>query len=241
VWIRPGLATEILRKGTGTDHPGDNDCVAMIFHAWRRDGTLFSGSASPDEPIIQCMRPAMPGVSAALRLMVAGEKRRVWVPEELASAGVAHHAEKHFAHSEIERTDLTIDLDLVRIFSAPPTPADLARPPHEAQKLRSGVVMQILKPGSGEIHPSETSWLMLDYTGWTSDGTLFESTILADHPRLIQFGMALPGWQEALAAMVPGEKVRLWVPAMLAYGEHPQSKAMPAGSLVYDLEILEIR
>jgi peptidylprolyl isomerase len=234
-----GLATQVLKTGDGSEHPGDNDCVSIVFRAWRRDGKLFSTSGLADEPATQCLRPAMPGIAEALKLMVVGEKRRIWLPANLTAAAVAHHAEKHLMKdSEMPLIDLTFDLELVGILQAPPTPSDLRPPAKGALRMPSGVVMQILKPGTGSSHPSVTSWLTLNYTGWTSDGKLFESTALVNHPRLVLFGMALPGWQEALASLVVGEKVRLWIPAALAYGEHPHSTFQPAGDLVYDLELL---
>jgi FKBP-type peptidyl-prolyl cis-trans isomerase len=234
-----GLATKLLGSGTGNLHPGDDDCVTIAFRAWRRDGTLFSSSGSGNEGATQCLRPAMPGIAEALKMMVVGEKRRVWVPADLTAPLIAHHAEKHLVtDSDALLVDLTFDLQLLRIFQAPATPPDLSPPRRGAIRLPSGTFMQILKPGTGTRHPLATSWMTVDYTGWTSKGVLFESTALSSQPRLVLLGMALPGWQDALLAMVVGEKVRLWVPAKLAYGDHPASKAFPAGDLIYELNLL---
>ena len=49
----------------------------------------------------------------------------------------------------------------------------------------------------------------------------------------------IPGWTEGVQLMVEGEKRRLWIPAKLAYGENPPPGA-PAGTLVFDVELLEI-
>jgi FKBP-type peptidyl-prolyl cis-trans isomerase len=234
-----GVVTEVLKAGDGDQHPTENDCVLMVFKAWRRDGTLFSVSGAYGEAATQCLRPAMPGVAEALKLMVTGEKRRVWVPASLTTAMVMHHGNKHIMAPEEPKVDLTFDLELVHIFRAPPTP-DLTPPAHGAVKLSSGVFEQVLDPGTGTTHPALTSWLTVDYTGWTRDGVLFESTVLAGHSRLVQFGMTLPGWQEALRKMVAGEKVRLWIPGAQAYGMHPASKLVPAGDLIYDIQLVSI-
>jgi FKBP-type peptidyl-prolyl cis-trans isomerase len=233
-----GLATKVLKIGVGSDHPADNDCVSIVFRAWRRDGTLVSTSGHGDEASTQCVRPAMPGIAEALKLMVVGEKRRIWLPADLTHVAVVHHAHKQLMDSETSKMDLTFDLELVRILRAPPTPSDLRSPAKGALRMPSGVYMQILKPGVGRSHPSVTSWLTVDYTGWTSDGKLFESTALVDHPRLVPFGMTLPGWQDTLQNMVVGEMVRLWVPAALAYGDNPEDMLLPKGDLIYDLQLL---
>jgi len=38
--------------------------------------------------------------------------------------------------------------------------------------------------------------------------------------------------------LVVGDKARLWVPAAQAYGQKPARRSLPAGDLVYDVELL---
>ena len=61
------------------------------------------------------------------------------------------------------------------------------------------------------------------------------------HPAVFLLGTTLAGWREGLEYMVAGEKARLWIPAALAYGEHPVDKMVPAGDLVYDIELVAIQ
>jgi FKBP-type peptidyl-prolyl cis-trans isomerase len=233
-----GLATTVLTPGDGNDHPVDNDCVKIVFRAWRRDGSLFS--ASGEEAVTQCLRPAMSGIAEALKLMSAGEERLIWLPANLTAAAMAHHADKNLIDTVAANVDLTFDLRLVRILHAPPMPSPLTPPADDVVKFKSGAVMQILKRETSTEHPSATSWLKLAYTGWTRNGELFESTEIAGAPVLVPFGMTPPAWQESLLTMVPGEKVRLWIPASLGYGGRPDSRLLPAGDLIYDIEILGI-
>jgi len=236
-----GVAMKVLRPGVGSEHAVDNDCVSVVFRAWRRDGSLFSTSGPHGEATTQCLRTAMPGVAEALKLMVVGERRRVWIPAALAHAPVAHHGEKHLAQAAPENVDLTFDLELIRILKSPPTPSDLTSPAQGAVRMPSGVIMRVLTPGVGTSHPSVNNWVTVDYTGWTSDGKLFETTIMSGHPAVVLLGRALAGWQDSLPHMVVGEKVRLWIPAALAFGEKPDSRFLPAGNLVYDLELLAFK
>jgi peptidylprolyl isomerase len=85
------------------------------------------------------------------------------------------------------------------------------------------------------------SRVTLNYTGWTADGKLFESTVMSNHSASFQLGTTLPGWREGLQSMVAGEKVRLWIPAALAYGVHPIERSVPAGDLVYDIELIDFQ
>jgi FKBP-type peptidyl-prolyl cis-trans isomerase len=77
------------------------------------------------------------------------------------------------------------------------------------------------------------------YSGWTTDGKLFDSSVMRDEAIVFPLNRVIPGWTEGVQLMVEGEKRRLWIPAKLAYGESPPPGA-PAGMLVFDVELLEI-
>jgi FKBP-type peptidyl-prolyl cis-trans isomerase len=237
-----GLATEVLRAGSGITHPMGNDCAEVRFIAWKRDGSLAAASGPHGESAVECLSVAITGIAVALASMVTGEKRRVWVPAEFSGINhVAHHA-GHIMHlDDTPRTDLTFDLELIRILPAPPTPQNLSKPPRTAVHLPSGVVIQMLKRGIGNGHPAVNSRVKVNYTGWTADGKVFESTVMSQHLATFLLGTALPGWREALQQMSSGEKARLWIPAELAYGDHPANHSFPAGPLVYDLELIEFQ
>jgi peptidylprolyl isomerase len=236
-----GVAMIVLEPGSGTEHPTGDDCVNLVFTAWKRDGSLFSTSGPHGEPEVQCLITAIPGISEALKLMVTGEKRRVWVPSDLAfAAHIAHHGPKELHADPVPKVDLTVDVRIIRILKAPVPPVDF-KPPSTAFRTPSGVVFQVLTPGAGTTHPTTDSRVTVNYSGWTMDRKLFESTIMSGHPTVVLVGMAVPGWRDVLPRMVTGEKVRIWIPAGLAYGEHPIQRGVPAGSLVYDLELLDFK
>jgi FKBP-type peptidyl-prolyl cis-trans isomerase len=240
-----GLVMRVLQAGSGDDHPTGDDCMLLSYTAWKRDGTLFSTSGLHGESIVQCLTTTIPGISEAVKEMVTGEKRRIWVPAESASASddhVAHHEIK-LLHKDPEtpRVPLTFDVELIRIMKAPPTPADLRAPPESAFSTPGGVRVHVLREGSGTTHPAMTNWVTLNYSGWTTDGKLFESTIMSGHSAAFLLGTVLPGWREALQYMVQGEKARIWVPVAMAYGQHPPGKMFPAGDLVYDIELISFQ
>lgn len=231
---------KVLVTGRGVEHPQENDCLRVRFTGWKRDGSLFSTSGVHGETLVQCLNSAMPGIAEALKTMVAGEKLRVWIPASL-TFGKKHHRGRTRMDLDDEpppNVDLTFDVELVDLLKAPPVPTDLDVPSGSAVKTRSGLAFQILKNGAGTQHPSMTSQVTLQYSGWTSDGKLFESTVMGRHPAIFLVGTTLPAWREVLPQMVTGEKLRLWVPAALAYGEKPVNHMNPAGNLVYDIELV---
>jgi len=119
-----------------------------------------------------------------------------------------------------------------------PAPPDVAAPPADELKTPSGLASKMLRVGLGRDHPGPHSQVLVNYTGWTTDGKMFDSSIKNGSP--LQFGVdeVIPGWTEGLQLMVPGEKRRFWIPSKLAYNNAP---GMPQGMLVFDVELLEIR
>ena len=236
-----GLAMKVLKTGNGTDRPIGNDCVRANFVAWKTDGTLFSTSTSMDNSELLCLNAAIVGVSEALQEMVVGEKRRLWVPEDLTFREHHHHGIKRPEDEEPPHKDLTFDLELLSIIKAPATPADLTSPPAGATKTTSGLAYQVLKAGNGSVHPSLKNKVMVHFSCWRTDGRLFETTEMGNHPALVTLATAPAGWREALPLMTVGEKTRFWIPAALAFGDKPANRFNPAGNLVYDMELLSVQ
>jgi len=237
-----GLAMTVLQAGSGDEHPSGDDCVIVRFTAWKRDGSLFTTSGLHGETSTQCLTAAIPGIAEALTTMAPGEKRRVWVPEELAYVEhVAHHGTKMMHVDPPPKVDLTFEVELVRILKAAERPLNLNAPPRDAFRTPSGVAIVVLQPGAGTKHPSPGSRVTINYSGWKADGELFESTVTSGHPAIFFLGTTLPGWREGLQYLVVGEKARLWIPAILGYGVRPSQKMVPAGDLVYDIELVDFQ
>jgi peptidylprolyl isomerase len=75
------------------------------------------------------------------------------------------------------------------------------------------------------------------YTGWTTDGKMFDSSILRGKPMTMELSGVIPGWTEGVALMVEGELTRFWIPESLAYKGEAGS---PKGMLVFDVELIRI-
>src|SRR5262249_47752623 len=103
----------------------------------------------------------------------------------------------------------------------------------------SGLAMKVLTPSASTEHPQLSDTVKVNYTGWTRDGEMFDSSIARGAPASFGVAQVVPGWTEALQLMAPGEKRRLWIPAKLGYGQRPQP-GKPAGDLTFDVELLEI-
>jgi hypothetical protein len=118
-----------------------------------------------------------------------------------------------------------------------PPPADVAAPPADAQVTSSGLASKVLTPGTGTEHPVPTDLVKVNYTGWTTDGKMFDSSVARGRPAVFPLGKVIAGWSEGVQLMVVGETRRLWIPAKLAYDGKP---GKPRGMLVFEITLLEI-
>ncbi|WP_235203527.1 FKBP-type peptidyl-prolyl cis-trans isomerase [Sulfuriroseicoccus oceanibius] len=119
------------------------------------------------------------------------------------------------------------------------TPTDVGGVPSDADVTASGLASKVLTPGTGSEHPKATDTVTVHYSGWTTDGRLFDSSV--ERGQTISFPLSgvIGGWTEGLQLMTVGEKRRFWIPAKLAYGENPPP-GYPAGMLVFDVELFGI-
>src|SRR6478752_1601787 len=115
-------------------------------------------------------------------------------------------------------------------------PPDVAAPPADAAKTATGLASKVITPGTGKIHPGKTDVVTVHYTGWKTDGSMFDSSVLRGKPTSFPLDRVIAGWTEGVQLMVEGEKRRFWIPEALAY----KGQREPKGMLVFDVELLSI-
>jgi peptidylprolyl isomerase len=125
--------------------------------------------------------------------------------------------------------------------SSIPAPPDVAAPPPDAVRTPSGLASRVLQVGMSNVRPGPRSNVRVHYTGWTTDGKMFESSVVSNKP--VEFGVAnvIPGWTEGLQLMVVGEKRRFWIPGNLAYDVPGARDDALKGMLVFDVELLAVK
>jgi len=229
-----GLASKVLHAGTGEQKPAAADTVTVHYSGWTTDGKLFDSSVKRGQPASFPLNGVIKGWTEGLQLMVTGEKRRFWIPAGLAygeSPGGGRPGGL-----------LVFDVELLSIKQAPKPPAvpeDVAAAPESATKTASGIASRVLTKGTGTVHPKATDQVKVHYSGWTTDGKMFDSSVMRNEPIVFPLNGVIPGWTEGVQLMVEGETRRLWIPGKLAYGDSAPPGA-PSGTLVFDVQLLEI-
>jgi len=227
-----GLASKVLTPGTGKSHPSPTAKVKIHYTGWTPDGKMFDSSVQRGKPVTFPVGGVIAGFGEGIQLMVEGEKRRLWIPGALAY--------DNSTRPGVPKGMLVFDVELLAITEPPPvpaTPADVAAPPADAQVTRSGLASKVIKPGTGTVHPKASSTVQVHYSGWTTDGKLFDSSVMRGEPTSFPLNGVIAGWTEGVQLMVEGETRRFWIPSKLAYDGQP---GMPAGMLVFDVELLKI-
>ena len=218
-----GLVTKQLAAGKGTEHPTSDDLVRVRYTVWKSDGSLVQ-HVQPPQSLTIAVPKMIPGWGMAVQKMVPGEQRRAWVPPALNGGKLD--------------LGLVIDTELLEVIHRPTTPEDVAAPPADATKTVTGLAYKVLRAGSGERRPSRGSTVVVHYSGWTTDGKMFDSSVLRGTPAEFALTGVIKGWTEGLQLMKAGEKTRFWVPSNLAY---PRDPSKPQGMLVFDIELIEIK
>ena len=115
-------------------------------------------------------------------------------------------------------------------------PADVAAAPEDAVKTESGLAYKILTKGTETEKPSAEAKVTVHYTGWTTDGKMFDSSVMRGRPATFGLNQVIAGWTEGLQLMSVGDKVRFWIPEGLAY---KGASGKPEGMLVFDVELIK--
>lgn len=233
---KSGLASKVLKKGTGAAHPAAADTVHVHYTGWDKTGKMFDSSVARGEPISFPLNQVIKGWTEGVQLMVEGEKRRFWIPAAMAYGEVP-------ARPGAPAGDLCFDVELISIKKAPKmpeVPKDVAAAPADAQKTASGLASKVLVKGTGTVRPGPADSVKVHYSGWDKTGKMFDSSVMRGEPSSFGLDQVIKGWTEGMQLMVAGEKRRFWIPAELAYGKVPSRPGAPAGDLVFDVELISV-
>ncbi|MBL9020456.1 MAG: FKBP-type peptidyl-prolyl cis-trans isomerase [Myxococcales bacterium] len=231
--LKSGLLYRVVKPGTGKEKARTFDTVTFNYSAWDADGRMFDSTEMRKRPATVPPFRQTVVMEEILTSMTAGERRRFWIPsEKMTSAGKPLPG--------MPAGVLTYEIEMITIAKGtepPPVPRDVKEPPADAQKTAKGVFYKVLKQGTGDTKPAPTDKVKVHYTGWTTDGRMFDSSVVKNEPSEFSLDGVIVGWTDGLSLMRAGDRYRFWIPDELAY---KGAAGRPQGMLVFDIELLEV-
>jgi len=232
--LKSGIKYVVVQPGTGKDKARYFDTVTFNYSAWDHEGRMFDTTELRKRPATVPPFRQTAAMEEILTSMTAGQRARFWMPAERMNqdgrplpgmpAGV-----------------LTYEVEILTIEKGkepPRVPSDVAAPPAGASKTPKGVFYKVLASGKSGPKPATNDVVRVNYTGWTTDGRMFDSSVIKGEPVEFSLGGVIVGWTDGIPVMSVGDKVRFWIPDELAYKGSP---GKPQGMLVFDVELLEIK
>ncbi len=108
------------------------------------------------------------------------------------------------------------------------------------KKTESGLLYKVEKEGSGDA-PKDSDTVVVNYKGTLIDGTEFDNSYTRGEPLSFRLDGVIPGWTEGLKHVKKGGKIKLVIPPQLAYGKNGVPGIPANSTLVFDVELLDIK
>jgi peptidylprolyl isomerase len=216
------------------------DSTGELFADWSIDSTKrmlsLGDSKSRNQPIKFVLNSGsfIKGTDEGIVGMKTGGVRTMIIPAALAygEAGIGFIP---------PNTDLKVVIDLLEVKDK--VVAKMWDVDSTLFKTTpSGLKYAIITQGEGPAVEAGKV-VTVQYSGYLSDGTMFDSSVERDEP--IQFvvgqGQVIPGWDEGFLLLKKGDKARFIVPPQLGYGTMQLEKIPANSTLIFDIEIINIQ
>ena len=106
----------------------------------------------------------------------------------------------------------------------------------------SGLMYFIVDQGEGDF-ATDGNVVTVHYSGFLKDGTKFDSSVERDEPFTFVIGnkQVIAGWDEGIRLLKKGGKARFVIPPSLGYGDITAGKIPPSSTLIFDIELLDVK
>lgn len=222
--VGDGVKFEVVVVGTGA-MCGEKDGVALRYAIWKADGTMLDCSERQNNHRIGGTLSTLPfpflkDLAATCKV---GDVLRAEVPQKVfPNAGA----------------DTVWELELVCLSKVPEF-RDLD--PAKTVTTQSGLMYEVIEMGTG-ASPTTADTVSANYTGWLTDGTMFDSSHARGAPSEFPLTRVIKGWTEGLQLMKTGGKFLFKIPGELAYGANGKPPTIPPNAtLVFLVELVVVK
>lgn len=230
-----GLKYRIWKKGDG-NKAEKGDKVFVHYAGRLLDGSPFDDSYKRGKPFSFPLGGGrvIKGWDEGIAYLSVGDSATLIIPSELGY-GAADRP------TIPANSTLIFDVQLMDVKkTVKPVPYKVAG----LDTISTGTGLKYIrlnKTDGAAVTPGST--VSVHYTGYLLDGTIFDSSIPREQPITFPIGVnrVIKGWDEGIAYLKVGEKVRLIIPAGLAYGSQPKGNIPPNSMLIFDVELVAVK
>jgi peptidylprolyl isomerase len=251
VSLKSGLKYSDIKVGKGNEAK-NGDLVELHFRAWlvKDSSNLYSDwskdSTKQKDLIIDSYQMPQPvkfilgnenfvkGSDEGIVGMKAGGQRTIIIPSKLGYG-------KQGMGPIPPNTNLKLTVELVD--AKQPVLAKMWDVDSTKFKTtKSGLKYEIIKEGEGDL-VGKNKHVTVNYSGYLLNGQKFDSSVERDEPFtfVVGVGQVIPGWDEGVQLLKKGSKARFIIPPALAYGSRDLGKIPPNSTLIFDVEILDVK
>lgn len=230
-----GLQYEILQAGDGPALQ-KGQIAEVHYVGTLEDGTVFDSSRERGETYMFPVGGGgtIPGWEEGISLLHVGDQARLILPPALA------YGETGAGGVIPPNATLTFEVEIMSVSEgAPDAPTKVNDADYTTTD--SGLKYYDFVVGDGP-QPAAGQTVVVHYSGWLEDGTLFDSSLNRGQP--FQFalgqGAVIPGWDEGLATMQVGGKRQLVLPPELGYGEMSVGQIPANSTLIFEVELVDV-
>ncbi|MEW6467608.1 MAG: FKBP-type peptidyl-prolyl cis-trans isomerase [Bacteroidota bacterium] len=220
-------------KGKGPEKLSTGDLLTINYSGYLPDGKMFNSSFDMDKPFRYRIGNGLKGLDEAMLKLKKGSKARVVIPYMLA------FGEQGVKGAIPPKTDVIYDVEILEVVKPFETKGK------DTVTTASGLKYIVVSKAMGGAQAAPGKTVKVHYTGFLTDGMVFDSSIERDQPIEFVLGQTpiIKGWEEGIALMNVGDKIRFIIPSHLGYGDmgQPQAKIPPKATLLFDVELVEVK
>ncbi len=233
--LKSGLKYIIVSNGNGIKVDSGMN-VKVHYTGFFTDGKIFDSSVERSEPIDIPIGKGkvIKGWDEGITRLHVGDKAKLFVPYQLA-------------YGEAGRGPIPAKANLIFDVEVVSASAAVKAEPYEVKgkdtlTTASGLKYIVVKDATG-LAAAKGKNVKVHYTGYFTDNSIFDSSVERGEPFsfVLGKGQVIPGWDEGVALMKVGEKARFIIPYQLGYGEKGYGPIPAKATLIFDVELLEVK